>query len=754
MKTSVASRPVKARRLESAQASLSFLPQPFAADLNILHPGSRRAIEDQAFPFEALSDIAEMESWRKEIYRPLSHIHKWWAQRLGTVFRAICIAAFAPPGTNILESIHARIRIPGVTIFDPFMGSGTTIVEALKLGARAIGRDINPVAYFMVRNALARHDRPAILRCFREIKRDVSATLKRFYQTTLESGETAEVLYYFWVKTVACPQCKSLVDLFPSFIFAQHAYPKRNPEAQAVCPACGAINATHIEAVNVACHGCRGVFNPQSGPAKGVKAECPACAETFPIAGTVRDSGNVPTHRMYAKLALMPDGGKAYLRVTPQDIELYSDAERQLARRDHAYPVVAIAPGYNTNQAIGYNYRHWHEMFNARQLLALSILGERIAAIPDPVVRDLFVCLFSGTLEFNNMFASYKGEGTGAVRHMFAHHILKPERTPLEANLWGTPKSSGSFSTLFESRIARALDYAEDPFELQLVKQAGRNVGRKLFGLSEPLGYDVAEDIRAFKTGTRVYLSCGASSETDIPAGTVDAVITDPPFFDNVHYSQLADFFYVWQRHILRANNLPENYSTRSEDEVQHSDAVTFTERLQAVWRECSRVLKNDGLLVFTYHHSRAEGWECILKALMDTGFFIVAAHPIKSEMSVAMPKWQAKEPINLDTILVCRKRIDTQLACPHPTPLPLVEEIGRHQIRRLQSSGRSLSRNDVRVIVMAQTVRRLTQSASSDVALAEFARLNGTVEAIIASLYHMAHSDRSISASPSRTDN
>ena len=47
-----------------------------------------RAIEDAAFPFESLSDIAEMESWRKEINRPLSHIHKWWAQRLGTVFRA------------------------------------------------------------------------------------------------------------------------------------------------------------------------------------------------------------------------------------------------------------------------------------------------------------------------------------------------------------------------------------------------------------------------------------------------------------------------------------------------------------------------------------------------------------------------------------------------------------------------------------------------------------------------------------------
>src|SRR5437879_9792772 len=113
-------------------------------------------------------------------------------------------------------------------------------------------------------------------------------------------------------------------------------------------------------------------------------------------------------------------------------------------------------------------------MFNARQLLCLSLLAERLRAIPNEGLRDLFACLFSGTLEFNNMFTSFKGEGTGAVRHMFSHHILKPERVPLEANPWGTPKSSGSFSTLFHSRILRALEYRDRPFELRPVHTRGQ----------------------------------------------------------------------------------------------------------------------------------------------------------------------------------------------------------------------------------------------------------------------------------------
>ena len=90
---------------------------------------------------------------------------------------------------------------------------------------------------------------------------------------------------------------------------------------------------------------------------------------------------------------------------------------------------------------------------------------------------------------------------------------------------------------------------------------------------------------------------------------------------------------------------------------MQNADAEAFTRRLGAAWAECYRVLSDDGVLVFTYHHSRSEGWSSVLHALMKAGFGISAALPIKAEMSVAMPKHQAKEPIDLDIVLVCRKR-------------------------------------------------------------------------------------------------
>jgi putative DNA methylase len=136
----------KKRAAKSGRLSLDLLTH--AAPHAIPTEQVSRAIENDDFPFDVLSTIAESESWRKEIHRPLSHIHKWWAQRLGSVFRAIVLGALAPKGANVMELFYSQARFPDATVFDPFMGSGTTIIEALKLGVRAIGRDINPVAYF------------------------------------------------------------------------------------------------------------------------------------------------------------------------------------------------------------------------------------------------------------------------------------------------------------------------------------------------------------------------------------------------------------------------------------------------------------------------------------------------------------------------------------------------------------------------------------------------------------------------------
>ena len=201
------SAPARLRGFDAAETPRLPLSSPDQPTISIAVSPGPRAIEDDTFPFEALSDVAEIESWRKEINRPLYHIHKWWAQRLGTVFRAIVLGAFAPKGADIFDLFYQPVRIKDAIVFDPFMGSGTTIGEAAKLGARTIGRDINPVAHFLVRNALSIHDRRAIVSTFRAIEGDVADQVRKFYRAKLQDGTAVDVLYFFWVKTADCPAC-------------------------------------------------------------------------------------------------------------------------------------------------------------------------------------------------------------------------------------------------------------------------------------------------------------------------------------------------------------------------------------------------------------------------------------------------------------------------------------------------------------------------------------------------------------------
>jgi putative DNA methylase len=673
-----------------------------------------RAIED-GFPFEQVSEIAEVESWRKELYRPVYHVHKWWAQRLGSVFRAAILGAASPKGSSVVDLFYEPVRLPGVVVFDPFMGSGTIVGEAQKLGCTVIGRDINPVAHRAVCVALGPGDRREVEAQFRQLDATVGNEIKKLYRSRDSDGRPCDVLYFFWVKILPCPACGQRVDLFSNYVFATHAYKRQSPEAKITCPDCSEIITARFDTPDVTCR-CGTRFNPQEGPAKRTTLVCRACGEEFPIAKTARQAGNPPDHRLYAKLVLRSEGTKEYLPVTETDLAAYKGACERLKVVDFPLPRVPIGDGYNTRQILNYGYRYWHQLFNDRQLLALTMLAGAIRDLPDGPTRDALAVLFSGVLEFNNMFTSYKGEGTGAVRHMFSHHILKPERTPIEANLWGTPKSSGSFSTLFGSRLLRALDYRQAPFELAVVYNGKRKSGRKVVGVSPPMGGPLIERYPhdGLKPGT-IYLSCGDSSRTDLPAKSVDLVITDPPFFDNVHYSELADFFFVWQQ--MYFGNGPNGTSTtRQETEVQDTDVDAFAEKLRRVFTECHRVLRDEGLLVFSYHHSREDGWAAVAKAVMGAGFTIVQSQPVKAEMSVATPKSQAKEPIDIDVLVVCRKR-GPDRRTRHSEDMALQRSLGSasEKVGRFNKVGRQLSRSDVRVVLLSQLLVELSMGRTSE---------------------------------------
>lgn len=654
------------------------------------------------FPIVEVSEVAEQESWRKEINRPVYHIHKWWATRLGSVFRAIVLAALSPPGVNTWQAFYERHRLSGKVVLDPFMGSGTTLGEALKLGAKAIGCDINPVSSFLVRQAFTRVPEATLRAAFARLENEVAPKIRHYYRTCDPlTSEAVPVLYFFWAKILDTPDGDT-VPLMSRYVFAQDAYPKKKPRAQIVCPECWGLIEDRYDATALACPHCAHAFNPQKGSAAGQYVTTKA-GNRYRIKELLPADGTPPPHRLYAMLALRPNGEKVYLPALAADQALFGEAEARLRREILPLPTLTVRPGHNTDQARGYNYSHWRDFFNPRQLLCLGMLLQAIVKIEDEAVQEQMLCLFSSTLEFNNLFCSYKGEGTGAVRHMFSNHILKPERTPLENSVWGTDKSSGTFSTLFESRLLRAKRYLDEPFEVGFDRDLlGNRVRSNKVFASAPIDVPcVASWHDLANSANGVLILNGDSARLPLPSGSVDAVVTDPPYFDFVHYSELSDFFFAWLAPVLKDRYPWFNKADSSDSgEVQQKDPRAFARQLAHVLAESRRVLKEDGVLAFSFHHSRAEGWAAIYEAVANAGLFVVAAHPVHAELRAASPKSATKDPISLDAILVCRKR-----PCTAERPFD-VDDVIRHvkaQAQKLESAGLRISGADRFVIGVSQ---------------------------------------------------
>ena len=392
-----------------------------------------RLIETDKFHFEFLSQLAKRESWRKEIHCPVYYLHKWWAKRLGSVFRGILLGGLLPEGENLPDTFYSSLSFPNINVFDPFMGSGVTIGEAHKLGLTALGRDINPVATESVRIAFGPMNKKQIDYEMENLKKTVGQKILKLYRSLDSRGSACDVLYYFWVMQADCPKCFKSIDLFSSPVIAKNVYSHLNPTVQIVCPDCDHVFPGVKNSKKVTCSACNKVFSPQEGNVKHSKATCNSCHYVFPVI-SVFGRNKKPKFRLYGKLILTKEGKKEYLKATKKDISYFNIAKKHLKKEIKKglidLPHLKLEKGYNTNQAINYGFESWRDFFNDRQLLGLGYLNKAITNIKDKNIRDLFLLSFSSVLEFNNIFTSYKGEGTGAVRHIFSHHILKPERTP------------------------------------------------------------------------------------------------------------------------------------------------------------------------------------------------------------------------------------------------------------------------------------------------------------------------------------
>ena len=646
----------------------------------------------------ALSRLAVAESWRKELHSPPTHVHKWWARRLGVVNRHLLMSAASSSQNDLKRLSGGEADLSGLVVYDPFAGAGGALLEAAKLGAQVVGRDINPVAVLATRQALQAWDGHEMQRGVDLVSELCGPELAALYV----DAEGHTICGYFWVATAVCGVCAERVDLFDRHVFARHAYPKRHPLAHGICRECGDVARVDLSADDaILCGSCaaatpfRGAVRSGAGT-RGAQFRCSA-GHTTQVASSAKEA---PIRfRMYAKL-YEAEGKRLYARTTDADDRAYGRASVRLHQlgSEIVQPCGSLAKGKNTDQVLRVGLKQWRDFYNDRQLLALGLLATAVRDLDvGAPEREALAAAFSKSVEFNNMLSSYKGEGTGAVRSAFHNHTLQFERMPFEANPWSG--ASGGFQASCR-RLQKALEFKAAPSDLRMAKGKAERVTGRSGGVllrvtnSPEFGPGLAS------------VSCGDSGHSEIADSVVDIVLTDPPHFDKVNYSELADFFHAWLSQITPFAGYPQADTTRNSLDVQHESAAIFEAGLARVWQDVARTLKATGIVAFSFHHREAHGWQACMNSLREADLCVTYLQMVKAEMAASLSKKNQRSPHSMDVLVVCRKR---QAAEPLASDIDGAADHARGRIRSLVRAGAEPLAGDARSIMLASVLSLLT---------------------------------------------
>ena len=661
------------------------------------------AIENN-FDIPLIAALALREKQIQQNYRPIIGVHKWFARRPGSLFRGLLLSEFSDE--PLAKTYFRANDFSGRVIADPFIGGGTPLIEANRVGCDVIGFDINPMATWIVQEEITHID----LRAYRETANDLISTLEReigeFYLTDcpIYGDENVPVKYFLWVKVMDCEKCGTEMDLFPGYLVAQN---RRHPKNVIICAHCGNLNeAAELDKLGL----CLTCHNPLilDGPARRNRCACRKCGyvNQYP-----RPSTRPLSHRLVAIEYINPrrkdkHAGRFFKAPDAKDLARISSARTRWRSINSSFvPTQTIPPGDESDRLDRWGYRSYSELFNERQLLGLELSCRRIATLTDQRIRHALATNLSDLLRYQNMLCRYDTMSLKSL-DIFSVHGFPVGLVQCESNLLGIlntarmPVGSGGWQNIIEKYV-KAKQYADAPFETRHEK--GHNVVVPIEG--EWIGERINGSQRRSVT-----IKCTDSAQVELEDQSLDAVFTDPPYYGNIQYAELMDFCYVWLRRLV-GNDVEgfDKETTRKAEELTGNATEArgldyFAEGLALVYRAMSRALKPDAPLVFTFHHNRLEAYSSVGVALLDAGFVCSATLPCPAEMGGSIHIHGTASAI-VDTVFVCRTHGVVRRRHLFQTSVELID-IVQKELQQLGLAGMKPTSGDIRCIVYGHLTR------------------------------------------------
>jgi adenine-specific DNA methylase len=631
-------------------------------------------LESGAIP---IAEIAELALREGQCTNPIYRVHRWFARRLGSQFRAILTGLSLKPeeADRFWDLYLGNLSLDGAVVLDPFVGGGTSLVEAGRCGARVMGYDIDPVATCITRFELeAGGYNPSTLE-IAELCATVSVRLASFHKTNVPGSGERIVLHHFWVECRTCSACGTTFEIHPHY---QLAYSKEKGLQWVFCKNCHEVSETAITRKELRC-GCGIRTRIGQGTLTHGKVRCPNCGDVSGL-GDRGDAPKRPEWRLFAQeyLEETPTGVTRHFKAASKGDRIrYGQARtllEHIERADGSFAPHRTIPtvGRSDQRPLIHGFTRYRDLFNDRQLLHLTLLGRAITGIEEPWSRRLLAIAFSEHLTTNCMYTAY-AFGYRRISAMFSIHGYRHITRPVEINPWLNGIGRGTFPNVL-GKIAKAVSFVAAPTDLN--PKGGRKPAKTY---CHAAAMDAStQPARVLNGSSRASISTKTSESLEaIPDRTIDLILTDPPYFDNLSYSELSDFYLAWHQSLGMAEP-PYDDATLSAP-IKENLALTdrgnesvevYRKSLRRIFCECRRVLRKDGILVFTYHHKSPVAWGALGDALARSGLKCTAVLPLRGEGQGGLHSYSGT--IKWDAVFVCRKGTPVSSDNSDETVVPL----------------------------------------------------------------------------------
>jgi adenine-specific DNA methylase len=671
--------------------------------------GPTRRFIEESFPVREVS--AESAREKNIRHGHISTLHIWWARRPLASSRATNYAALIPAPKNDEEWNKKRNFIinlckweapkkrdlinqarkdildayAGVPpkLLDPFGGGGAIPLEALRLGCETYSNDLNPVAVLIQKCTLEYPQKYGaellddLEKWGNWVLEEAKKQLGEFYPK--ESDGSVPVAY-IWARTIPCqnPSCRKDVPLVRQFWLAKK---DKKKVAAYLIPTTSGVE---FKIVGTGYDEWPEGFDPEKGTVARAVAVCPCCGASNDANTTRKLFKEGKSGQKMVAVVTRKEGeiGKRYRVANQSDLDIFNQAQDNLKiKRQRLIDEWGIDPvpdeptpeskGNGADRAFSvrnYELNTWGDLFNSRQKLSLITFVEKVRQAHSEMIEQ-----------------GYESEYAKAIDTYLGLLLSKMTDWVSCLTSW-QPHVQCPGHTFTRQALGMVWDYCES---VPITGSSGswRSLLKVLF--------DAAKTFFVGNLGAVVDQASAASLQ--YPANYFDIVATDPPYYDNVPYSYLSDFFYVWLKRSI-GHMYPDLFSTplspKKNEIVTYSEVPHgfkdgkdyFETMLKKAFQEIYRVLKPDGIAVIVYAHKSTSGWETLVNSLLDSGLIMTGAYPINTEMGARL---RAQDSATLaSSIYIVARKMERQSTGFY---IDVKEELKKHldtKLKRLWEEG------------------------------------------------------------------